>query len=65
MSLCTTIFWYLVVSFIHWDILWVENIPSYEPALRVAMFLMILIKFLIDFILWIPLNEGLKKEGKL
>lgn len=65
MMLFTFIFWHLIVSFIYWNIVWVENLPYLEARERILVFLAVLMKICFDALLWLGLKEILKKEGKL
>lgn len=63
---CTSVFWYLIVSFVHWDIAWVTEIPKYENFERLIMFMFIIIKCIIDAAIYLLyIENALKKDGLL
>ena len=62
---CTSVFWYLVISFVNWNIVWVENIPNMEIIDRFAMFIFIVFKIVLDAAIWdLGLRKALQKESK-
>lgn len=61
-SIITTIVIYIVVSFVKWNILWGLNIPEYESRIRFAMFMVFIMKAMIDIVLCQITYRDLKQQ---
>lgn len=52
LMLTTFIMWYMIISFIEWDMSWIQRIATAGSGSRSIFVLGIVIKVLLDFWLW-------------
>lgn len=52
LMLTTFVMWYMIISFIEWDMSWIQHIATAGSGARSIFVLGIVIKVLLDFWLW-------------
>lgn len=52
LMLTTFILWYGIISFIQWDISWIQNLATASNSMRTWFFLGVITKIVLDFWLW-------------